>query len=141
MPLCANRKMRERNMAKILVIDDEVTILRILPSQIENNMPDCKVIVAQSGEEGIRKAKEIRPFAITLDILMPQKDGWGVLSDLKADPETRDIPIIVLSIIDNQELGFSLGAFDYIVKPVDKDAIIADDAYIGESQITNPTDP
>ena len=56
---------------------------------------------------------------------MPQKDGWGVLSDLKADPATRDIPIILLSIIDNKELGFSLGAFDYLLKPFDKESILA----------------
>jgi len=78
-----------------------------------------------NAEEGIRKAKEIHPYAVTLDILMPQKDGWSVLSDLKADPATRDIPIIVLSIIDNKELGFSLGAFDYLLKPFKKEAILA----------------
>jgi CheY-like chemotaxis protein len=83
------------------------------------------VVGALNAEEGIRRAKEIHPFAVTLDILMPQKDGWGVLSDLKADPATRDIPIIVLSIIDNKELGFSLGAFDYLLKPFEKEAILA----------------
>ncbi len=80
---------------------------------------------ALSGEDGIQKAKEIHPFAITLDILMPHKDGWEVLNDLKADPATRDIPIIVLSIIDNRELGFSLGASDYLVKPIEKDTVLA----------------
>ena len=75
--------------------------------------------------DGIREAVDGSPFAITLDILMPQKDGWEVLSHLKADPETRDIPIIVLSIIDNKALGFSLGAFDYLVKPFGKEAIMA----------------
>jgi signal transduction histidine kinase/CheY-like chemotaxis protein len=107
----------------LLAIDDDPNVLILLRENLEDE--GYYVVGALNGEEGIRKAKEIRPFAITLDILMPQKDGWGVLSDLKADPETRGIPIIVLSIIDNQELGFSLGAFDYIVKPVDKDAIIA----------------
>jgi CheY-like chemotaxis protein len=83
------------------------------------------VVGALNADEGIRKAKETHPFAVMLDIMMPQKDGWGVLSDLKADPATRDIPIIVLSIIDNKELGFSLGAFDYLVKPFEKEAIMA----------------
>jgi len=83
------------------------------------------VVGALNADEGIRKAKEIHPFAVTLDIMMPQKDGWAVLNDLKADPITRDIPIIVLSIIDNKELGFSLGAFDYLVKPFEKEAIMA----------------
>jgi CheY-like chemotaxis protein len=57
--------------------------------------------------------------------MMPQRDGWEVLNHLKADPGTRHIPIIVLSIIDNRELGFSLGAFDYLVKPFDKEATMA----------------
>ena len=83
------------------------------------------VVGALNADEGIRKAKEINPFAITLDIMMPEKDGWEVLGHLKADPVTRHIPIIVISIIDNKELGFSLGAFDYLVKPFDKEAALA----------------
>jgi len=79
---------------------------------------------ALDAEEGIRKAKEMNPFAITLDISLHQKDGWEVLSHLKTDPTTRNIPIIMLSIIDNKKLGFSLGAFDYLVKPFQKEAIM-----------------
>jgi signal transduction histidine kinase/CheY-like chemotaxis protein len=107
----------------LLAIDDDPNVLILLRENLEEE--GYYVVGALSGEEGIQKAREIRPYAVTLDILMPQKDGWAVLSDLKADPETRDIPIIVLSIVDNRELGFSLGAFDYLVKPFDKDAILA----------------
>ena len=78
-----------------------------------------------TGEEGLRQARALRPFAITLDILMPQKDGWQMLHALKADPATRDIPIIVLSIVDNKALGYQLGAFDYLCKPFDREAILA----------------
>jgi CheY-like chemotaxis protein len=81
------------------------------------------VVGALSGDEGIRKAKEIHPFAITLDILMPHKDGWAVLKELKAEPETRDIPIIVVSMIEDKQRGFSLGAFDYLLKPIEKGTI------------------
>jgi len=107
----------------LLAIDDDPNVLSLLRQNLEEE--GYYVVGALNAEEGTRKARELRPFAVTLDILMPQKDGWGVLSDLKADPATRDIPIIVLSIIDNKELGFSLGAFDYLLKPFDKEAILA----------------
>ena len=107
----------------LLAIDDDPNVLSLLKQNLEDE--GYYVVGALNAEEGVRRAKEIHPFAVTLDILMPQKDGWGVLSDLKADPATRDIPIIVLSIIDNKELGFSLGAFDYLLKPFEKEAILA----------------
>ena len=107
----------------LLAIDDDPNVILLLRENLEEE--GYYVVGALSGEEGIRKAREIQPFAITLDILMPHKDGWEVLNDLKADPATRDIPIIVLSIIDNRELGFSLGAFDYLVKPIERETILA----------------
>jgi len=107
----------------LLAIDDDPNVLLLLRGNLEEE--GYYVVGALNGEDGIRKAREIEPFAITLDILMPHKDGWEVLNDLKADPATRDIPIIVLSIIDNRELGFSLGAFDYLVKPFEKEALVA----------------
>ena len=106
----------------LLTIDDDPDVLILLKQNLEDE--GYVVVGALSADEGIRKAKEIRPFAITLDILMPHKDGWGALRELKADPATRDIPIIVLSIIENKQLGYSLGAFDYLLKPIDKDAIL-----------------
>jgi signal transduction histidine kinase/CheY-like chemotaxis protein len=106
----------------LLTIDDDPNVLILLKQNLEDE--GYYVVGALSADEGIRKAKEIHPFAITLDILMPHKDGWGVLNELKADPATRDIPIIVLSIIENKQLGYSLGAFDYLLKPIDKDAIM-----------------
>ena len=63
-------------------------------------------------------------MAITLDIMMPRKDGWQVLRELKDDPETQDIPVIVLSIVDDQRMGFSLGAAEYILKPVEKNVLL-----------------
>jgi CheY-like chemotaxis protein len=107
----------------LLTIDDDPNVLILLKQNLEDE--GYYVVGALNADEGIRKAKEIHPFAVTLDILMPRKNGWGALSELKADPATRDIPIIVLSIIDNKELGFSLGAFDYLLKPFDKEAIVA----------------
>ena len=69
-----------------------------------------QVIGALTAAEGLAKAQELRPSAITLDIILPDRDGWQVLHDLKADPATRDIPVIMLTIVDNKAMGFQLGA-------------------------------
>jgi len=107
----------------LLAIDDDPNALILLKQNLEDE--NYYVIGALSADEGIQKAREINPYAITLDILMPKKDGWEVLNCLKADPATQDIPIIVISNIDNKGLGISLGAFDYIVKPFQKKAILS----------------
>jgi signal transduction histidine kinase/CheY-like chemotaxis protein len=107
----------------LLAIDDDPDVLSLLRQNLEEE--GYCVVGALNAEEGLQKAKALHPFAITLDILLPQKDGWAVLGALKADSATRDIPIIMLSIIDDKELGFSLGAFDYLLKPFDKEAILA----------------
>jgi CheY-like chemotaxis protein len=74
------------------------------------------------------KAKEqvlkVRPHAITLDIMMPNKDGWSVLTELKSDAATRDFPVIICSILDQADKGFSLGAADYLVKPILEDDLV-----------------
>jgi diguanylate cyclase (GGDEF)-like protein len=80
---------------------------------------------AYDGVEAVSKAKELRPFVITLDVMLPRKDGWEVLQSLKADIDTRDIPVIIHSIIDNKDLAYALGASDYILKPVDKTVLLS----------------
>ena len=70
-------------------------------------------------------AKELRPTAITLDVMMPGMDGWAVLTALKADAELADIPVIMLTIVDDKNLGYALGAADYLTKPVDRDRLVA----------------
>jgi len=107
----------------LLAIDDDPDVLYLLGENLAE--VGYRVVGATSGEEGIQKARALRPFAITLDILMPHKDGWQILHALKADVTTRDIPIIVLSIVDNKDLGYRLGAFDYLLKPFDREAILA----------------
>jgi signal transduction histidine kinase/DNA-binding response OmpR family regulator len=79
---------------------------------------------AVSGEQALQIVKEITLHAIVLDILLPKKDGWDVLTELKSQPETRDIPVVIVSITENRDLGFSLGAIEYFVKPVDRDRLI-----------------
>jgi signal transduction histidine kinase/CheY-like chemotaxis protein len=107
----------------VLAIDDDPNAIDLL----RENLGDAgyRVIGALSGREGVERARQLRPFAITLDILMPDKDGWEVLRALKADAATAGIPIIVISVLDNKALGFRLGAFDYLLKPLDREAVLA----------------
>ena len=81
------------------------------------------VVTAAGGEEGLRLAKELHPAAITLDVMMPQMDGWAVLKALKADPELHDIPVIMISMVDDQRMGFTLGATEYMTKPIDREQL------------------
>src|SRR5262249_48531728 len=78
-----------------------------------------QVLLATSGEEGIRLAREIRPAAITLDVMMPDMDGWAVLAALKSDRKTHDIPVIMLTVAEDRSRGYTLGASEYETKPVD----------------------
>jgi CheY-like chemotaxis protein len=78
------------------------------------------VRTAAGGEAGLRLARQLRPVAITLDVMMPDMDGWSVLSALKVDAALRDIPVIMLTMVDDPERGFTLGASDYATKPLDR---------------------
>ena len=80
-------------------------------------------MTAVSGEEGLRLAHKLQPAAITLDVLMPDMDGWSVLRALKADPVLRDIPVVMLTMVDDKSKGYALGATDYLTKPVDRDLL------------------
>jgi signal transduction histidine kinase/CheY-like chemotaxis protein len=101
----------------VLVIDDDLTVHDLLSRFL--NKEGLRMVAARSGEEGIRLARELRPAVITLDVLMPGMDGWAVLTALKADPASADIPVIMLSIVDEKQMGYSLGASDYLTKPLD----------------------
>lgn len=107
----------------VLVIDDNLDAINLMRQNLEE--AGYQVITATSGDEGVAKAKKYQPFAITLDIMMPKKDGWQVMHDLKADPDTRGIPVVMVTIVDNKTLGFRLGAADYLVKPLDEDQVLA----------------
>lgn len=102
---------------QILSIDDDPDVIEILRQYL---IPEGYSIVgALSGDEGIAMAMSMKPALITLDIMMPKKDGWQVLRELKANPQTRDIPVIIHSIVDNKPLAMSLGAVDVMTKPTD----------------------
>src|SRR5690606_5953637 len=75
------------------------------------------------GPQALALARELRPKLITLDGMMPSMDGWSALTALKADPVTRGIPAVMISIVDDKQLGFALGAADYLTKPIDRDRL------------------
>jgi CheY-like chemotaxis protein len=107
----------------VLVIDDDPTVHDLVQRFL--NKEGLNMIAARSGEEGIRLAKEIRPAVITLDVLMPGMDGWAVLTELKADPALAEIPVIMLTMMDEKQMGYALGAADYLTKPIDWDHFAA----------------
>jgi PAS domain S-box-containing protein len=114
---------KEEGGRLVLAIDDDPDVIYLLRENLAEE--GYRVEGAMSGEEGVRKARQLRPFVITLDIMMPDKDGWQVLHELKTDPDTRDIPVIMLTIIDKKELGYRLGAADYLIKPLDEEAVLS----------------
>jgi signal transduction histidine kinase/DNA-binding response OmpR family regulator len=106
----------------VLVIDDDVMVHDLLKRQLTKE--GFQVISARSGDEGLTMAQTYKPSIITLDVMMPGKDGWAVLSELKSDTQTADIPVIMLSIVKDKNLGMSLGASDYLTKPIDRALLI-----------------
>ncbi len=102
----------------VLVAEDEHDNLYIMKKYL--NRLGCRVIFARDGSEVFAKARELRPIAITLDLVLPRKNGWEVLAELKADSETSGIPVIIASVLDNEERAFCLGAFRYLVKPINE---------------------
>ncbi|MBI5970785.1 MAG: diguanylate cyclase [Deltaproteobacteria bacterium] len=108
--------------ALVLVVEDDMPTVELIT--IHLTQAGYRVEHAYDGLEAIRKARELKPFVITLDIMLPKKDGWEVLQALKADPETKDIPVIIHSIVENTELAFALGATDYLVKPLDQSSLV-----------------
>jgi signal transduction histidine kinase/CheY-like chemotaxis protein len=105
----------------ILAIDDNPEMIELIQKYLGS---EYTVVGLRNSDEALKKACEVHPAAITLDIRMPGKSGWEVLLELKRNPQTQDIPVIVLSIVDEKKLGFSLGAAEYIVKPVDKNLLL-----------------
>ena len=105
----------------VLVIDDDPVQRQLMERFLGKE--GFNVRSAEGGEEGLRMARELHPIAITLDVMMPDMDGWCVLSELKADENLRDIPVIMLTMVDDPERGFTLGAADYATKPVDRNRL------------------
>jgi PAS domain S-box-containing protein len=106
----------------VLVVDDDPNARELLRRHLQRG--GYAVRTAANGEEAIQLARTLHPDVVTLDVLMPQMDGWAVLSAMKEDATLADIPVIMVTIIDNQSIGFSLGAADYIIKPINRDRLV-----------------
>ncbi len=107
----------------ILAIDDDPNTIYLLQEHLGE--AGYQVMAALDPNEGLALARKHLPYAITLDIKMPNKDGWQVLHELKVDDLTKDIPVILLTIVDKEALGYRLGADDYLIKPLDESAVLA----------------
>jgi len=106
----------------VLCIDDDPEVIELLRQYLVDD--GFQVIAALGADEGIRLAIERSPFAITLDLHMPYKDGWTALAELKGDERTRDIPVVIVTVMENKALGYKLGATDYLQKPVSSEDLI-----------------
>ncbi len=106
----------------VLLIDDDATARGLLRRILVKE--GFRVQDAESGEQGLRKARDFRPDVITLDVIMPAMDGWAVLEALKRDEELSGIPVVMLTVLQDQAMAESLGASDYLTKPVDRPSLI-----------------
>ncbi|MBI4786819.1 MAG: response regulator [Chloroflexi bacterium] len=109
--------------SRVLVIDDEPTARDLMQRLLTSH--GFNATTAANGADGLDLAKQLHPDVITLDVMMPGMDGWTVLTALKQDPATVDIPVIMVSIVDEKNLGYALGAADYLTKPVERERLVA----------------
>lgn len=108
-----------KGIPTVLVIDDDATARELMRRFLDQQ--GLGMAEAASGEEGLRLAKELRPALIMLDVMMPGMDGWAVLTALKADPELAQIPVIMATFLDEEQMGYALGATDFLTKPINRD--------------------
>src|SRR5262249_25470217 len=102
----------------VLVIDDEANARELLLRFLTKE--GFHVETAASGEEGLRKARDLHPDVITLDVMMPTLDGWSVLTALNAEQQLASIPVVMLTVVSDKNLGFALGASEYLTKPIER---------------------
>ncbi|HEY7925646.1 MAG TPA: response regulator, partial [Vicinamibacteria bacterium] len=107
----------------VLVVDDEKATRELIARGLEKE--GFRLLAAASGEEALQLARERKPDVISLDVLMPGMDGWMVLRALKADPLTAPIPVVMVSMLDDRDIGHALGASDYLTKPFDRQKLVA----------------
>jgi signal transduction histidine kinase/DNA-binding response OmpR family regulator/HAMP domain-containing protein len=106
----------------VLVVDDDPAVCEMVQRFLTKEGYD--VVTVARGEDVVSVARKVKPHAITLDVMMPEMDGWEVISALKADDELADIPVIMLTIVDDKNMGYAMGAADYLTKPLDRDRLL-----------------
>jgi CheY-like chemotaxis protein len=107
----------------VLCVDDDGGVITLFRRYLSKR--GYQVVGLSDSAAVVERAEQLKPFAITLDVMMPEKDGWQVIQELKANPNTRDIPVIVCSIVADKDQGISLGAADYLVKPILEDDLVS----------------
>jgi CheY-like chemotaxis protein len=112
----------KRGAATVLIIDDEPSVRDLMSRALSSE--EIYPVTASNGEDGLRRAHELEPDLIFLDVMMPKMDGWAVLAALKADPSLASIPVVMLTIVGDREMGYTLGASEYLSKPINR-AILA----------------
>jgi CheY-like chemotaxis protein len=108
---------------KVLIVDDDPLIHQLLRGELENE--GFEVLLASDGIEALQLARTHRPSAVILDLHLPRLDGWGVLAELKSDPSLASVPVVLLSVEEHRARGFSLGAVEYLVKPVEPQRLVS----------------
>jgi DNA-binding response OmpR family regulator len=106
----------------VVLIEDDRPSLDLFSAYLEG--ADLEVAVAHDGEEGLDSVRRLKPAAVVLDLRLPRIDGWDVLRTLKADPATSNVPVVVVSIVDERAKGIALGAAEYLVKPIGRDDLL-----------------
>jgi CheY-like chemotaxis protein len=110
------------NRSVVVIIDDDRASQELLTAYLVGT--GVQIVRARDGIEGLEEIRRRRPVAVVLDILLPGIDGWAVLDALRSDETTRDVPVIIVSILDEKSRGLALGATGYLIKPVSRDALI-----------------
>lgn len=105
----------------VLVIDDDPSARDLMARFLEKE--NLRVVTADNGRSGLEMAEKLKPDVITLDVVMPDLDGWAILSTLKTNPELKDIPVIMVSMLGDRNTGYMLGAADYLIKPIDREQL------------------
>jgi CheY-like chemotaxis protein len=106
----------------VVVIDDDRASLDLMSAYLSGN--GVRVVRTRDGKEGLDAVHRLKPVATVLDILLPGMDGWAVLEELRADPKTQGLPVIIASIVDERSRGLAAGAGEYLVKPVGREELL-----------------
>lgn len=113
---------RDKDVPVVVVIDDDRSSLDLINAYLDGHA--VRVVRAHDGKEGLDTIRRLQPVAALLDIRLPGMDGWQVLEELRADPEMRELPVVITSILDEKSRGLAAGAADYLIKPVARDDLL-----------------